>query len=144
MWLWQEVQTMSRHPRVIHAVAGIIINDAGKIFVAQRPAHVSYAGLWEFPGGKIEIGETPLQALTRELHEEIGIKVIHAKHFMNVKYDYPDRFVDLDVWWVENFKDEPYGAEGQIIDWVTTDVLKTLDFPAANNQIVIAVLNSLL
>ena len=131
---------MSRPISIIPVVAGIIINAQQEILVAQRPAHVSHPGYWEFPGGKIEFNETPQQALIREFKEEIGIQILDAQHFMHVEYAYPNRVVQLDVWQIQKYNGEPYGAEGQLIRWITFDVLPTLTFPAANNKIVEALM----
>jgi len=129
---------MSRPTSVIRVAAGIIINAQQEILVAQRPAHASHPGFWEFPGGKVEFHETPQQALIREFKEEIGIKILDAKLFMQVEHAYtkPDRVVALTVWQIEKYLGKPYGAEGQLVRWVTLDTLPTLTFPAANNKIV--------
>lgn len=140
LWLWEKIQTMSRPASVIPVVAGIIINARQEILVAQRPAHASHPGFWEFPGGKIEFNETPQQALIREFHEEIGIQILDARPFMQVEYEYPNRTVKLNVWQIEKYLGEPYGAEGQLIRWITFDILPTLTFPAANNKIIEALL----
>ncbi len=131
---------MSRPTQLIPVVAGIIINAQLEILVAQRPAYVSHPGFWEFPGGKIEPFETPQQALIREFQEEIGIHIMNAIPFMKVEYAYPNRIIALDVWQIEKYKGNPYGAEGQLVQWITLDTLPTLTFPAANNKIVEAIL----
>ncbi|MGW8227561.1 MAG: NUDIX domain-containing protein, partial [Gammaproteobacteria bacterium] len=64
---------------VVHVAVGVVQNPQGKILIAKRPAHVHQGELWEFPGGKVEAGESLPQALRRELHEEIGIDVNHAR-----------------------------------------------------------------
>lgn len=121
---------------MIHVVAGIICNSIGEILVALRPKHVLQGGLWEFPGGKIEAGETPFQALVRELQEEINIHVVRAKHFMSLQHQYPERVVMLEVWQIEEFDGTPHGNEGQEIRWVTAHVLAELDFPEGNREVV--------
>ncbi|MCP5205690.1 MAG: Nudix family hydrolase [Hahellaceae bacterium] len=122
-------------------VAVGVIERNGLFFVAKRPGHVHQGGLWEFPGGKVEPGEVVQQALARELHEELGIDVDQAamSPLIKVSHDYEDKSVELDVWRVQNFLGEPHGKEGQLVKWVSTRDLKTLDFPAANVPIVRAV-----
>lgn len=126
---------------MINVVAGIICNTKQEFLISLRPAHAIQGNIWEFPGGKIEAGETPYQALVRELHEEVDIQVIAAHPFDRIHYAYPEREVELHVWWVDEFTGVAHGKEGQIIRWVTADVLSTLPFPAGN-QPIIEVLNS--
>ena len=66
-------------PNYLHVAVGVISNAEGKLLISQRGEALAWAGLWEFPGGKLEAGETPRQALDRELHEELGITVISAE-----------------------------------------------------------------
>lgn len=127
---------MSRETRIIQVVAGIIRNPQQKFLVALRPRHVPQGDLWEFPGGKIEPNETALAALQRELREEIGIMVISATFFTQIRHTYPERTVDLSVWWVDEFQGEPQGLEGQEIRWVTAKELALLQFPPANLPII--------
>ena len=84
-------------------VVGIIRNPLGEILIAKRPEHKYKGGLWEFPGGKIEPSETPLDALKRELREELNIEVIKAESWLQCEYDYSDRFVLLHIWNVTQF-----------------------------------------
>lgn len=121
--------------RRVH-VAAAVIRRGEKLFVARRPAHLHMGGLWEFPGGKVEAGETVQDALTRELAEELGIAVQASSRLIQVPYDYPDKSVLLDVWEVDRFDGEPLGLEGQETRWVETAELRTLEFPAANEPIV--------
>jgi|SRR6185312_346518 len=127
---------MSRKTCLIAVVAGIICNAQREILIALRPQHVPQGDLWEFPGGKIEPTETPFIALQRELQEEVGIQVIHAKPFMQIHHAYPERNVDLDVWWVEEFVGVPHGVEGQEVRWVRPVDLLLLKFPSANLPII--------
>ncbi len=120
----------------IHVAAAVICDDRGRFLIAQRPDHVHQGGLWEFPGGKLEHGESARQALERELREELGIKVGTARQLIQVRHDYPDKAVLLDVWCVENYTGVPAGREGQPLEWVSLDELAAYRFPAANIQII--------
>jgi 8-oxo-dGTP diphosphatase len=122
-----------------HVVAAVIENSANEILLSLRPAHVHQAGLWEFPGGKIEVGEDARQALARELGEELGIAPLSARPMIRIRHDYPDKSVYLDVWYVDTFQGQPRGREGQEIDWVPRNELMGRKFPAANLAIVNAV-----
>lgn len=120
----------------LHVVAAVIRDPQGQILIAQRPAHKHQGGLWEFPGGKVEAGEAPAVALERELAEELGIRVTAARPLLQVRHDYPDQAVLLDVWQVDAFTGEAHGAEGQPLAWVAPRALLDYDFPAANRPIV--------
>src|SRR5690606_11205799 len=103
-----------------------------------RPLDKHQGGLWEFPGGKVEAGESVQVALARELLEELGIEVTRAQPLIQVRHDYPDKQVLLDVWQVLAFRGEAHGAEGQPLAWVTASELDGFEFPAANRPIVSA------
>ncbi|HCV78906.1 MAG TPA: hypothetical protein DGS68_19610, partial [Pseudomonas sp.] len=120
----------------LHVVAAVIRDPQGWILIAQRPAHKHQGGLWEFPGGKVEAGEAPAAALARELAEELGIQVTRARPLLQVRHDYPDQAVLLDVWQVDAFTGDAHGAEGQPLAWVAPRELADYDFPAANRPIV--------
>ena len=122
----------------LHVVAAVIRGNDGKILLAQRPAHKHQGGKWEFPGGKVESGETALQGLCRELHEELGINVQQAQPLIKVRYVYPERAVLLDVWEVTAFSGAAHGREGQPVAWFTAEQLPTLEFPPANYPIITA------
>lgn len=122
----------------IHVVAAVIRDASDNIFIAKRPTDKHQGGLWEFPGGKVETDESPLQALKRELHEEIGIGVIDARPLIKISHDYPDKSVLLDVWEVSRFEGIAHGKENQETCWVKPDELDHYDFPAANKPIVTA------
>jgi 8-oxo-dGTP diphosphatase len=122
----------------IHVAAAVIRGDDGKILITRRAATQHQGGLWEFPGGKVESGETPQAALARELFEELGIQVSACRPLIKVNHDYNDKQVLLDVWEVSSFSGEPHGAEGQPLAWVTARELGQYDFPAANRAIVAA------
>ena len=122
----------------LHVVAAVIRDADGKILLAQRPLNKHQGGKWEFPGGKVELGETPLQGLSRELHEELGIHVQQASPLIKVRHVYPERAVLLDVWEVTAFRGEAHGREGQPVAWFEAEQLLTLEFPPANYPIITA------
>ncbi|MCF7201897.1 Nudix family hydrolase [Pseudomonas oligotrophica] len=122
----------------IHVAAAVIRDAAGRVLIARRPLDKHQGGLWEFPGGKVEAGEGVEVALARELHEELGIDVTRAEPLIQVRHDYPDKQVLLDVWEVLAFAGQAHGAEGQPLQWVDADSLPAFEFPAANRPIVAA------
>ena len=119
----------------IHVAVGVITNSAGEILLAKRPDHLHQGGKWEFPGGKVEAGETVTQALTRELKEEVALDVTDSRPFMALSFDYPDKQVLLDIHLVTEFNGTAQGLEGQLIAWVTKADLIKYDFPDANKPI---------
>ncbi len=124
---------------VVQVVAAAVFDGKGRVAITRRADDVHQGGLWEFPGGKVEAGETVRDALARELREELGINVQQARPLIRVSYDYPDKSVLLDVWRVDGFGGEAHGREGQPLSWVRPQVLSDYDFPAANTPIVTAV-----
>jgi 8-oxo-dGTP diphosphatase len=120
---------------------GIIRNAQQEIFLTLRDPSSHMAGFWEFPGGKIESGETPAQAVIRELQEEVGIDARDPVLIRTLKHTFPDRIVNLHFFMVEQWSGEPYGKEGQPKRWVAQNALKESDFPPANAEIVIALQN---
>ncbi|MEH6671167.1 8-oxo-dGTP diphosphatase MutT [Halopseudomonas sp.] len=115
-----------------------VIRRNGHILIARRPATAHQGGLWEFPGGKLEPGEDRYAGLRRELQEELDINITSARPLIDIRHDYPDKSVRLDVWLVEAFDGEAHGAEGQPIRWVTPAELDQYQFPSANVPIVSA------
>ena len=127
-----------RDNQQIYVAAAAICNARNEIFIARRPEHVHQGGLWEFPGGKVEPGESVRDALQRELHEETGIEVVAARPLIRLHYDYPDKSVLLDVWLVRQFNGIAHGREGQPVQWVARKSLLNYEFPAANRPIITA------
>jgi len=118
----------------------VILDQAGaKVLISRRPDHVHLGGLWEFPGGKIQPGETVLTALTRELSEELNITVNQARPLIQINHDYDEQSVRLDVWMVTAWSGVPAGMEGQELRWVNKDALSQLEFPGADHSIIAAV-----
>ena len=101
----------------MHVTAGIVSDRAGRILIAQRPPGKSFAGHWEFPGGKVDAGEGRFAGLVRELEEELGIQVEAARPLIRYRYSYPNLEVDLDAWCVTRWRGEPHGCEGQALAW---------------------------
>jgi 8-oxo-dGTP diphosphatase len=121
---------------LIAVVIGIVRDADGRVLIAQRPAGRHLGGLWEFPGGKIESGESVQQALARELHEEIGIDVQRCAPLCEIVQDYGDRAVHLSVREVSAFSGEAVGREGQPLLWVEAGRLSDWPMPAANADII--------
>jgi 8-oxo-dGTP diphosphatase len=126
-------------PHEVHVAAGVIRNDDGRVLIAQRPEGSHLAGGWEFPGGKVAAGETVLQALKRELREEIGIEVLAAEPLTCYRHAYPDRTVILDVWDVQQYTGEPRALEGQPLRWEAVDRLLEAGLLPADRPIVDAI-----
>lgn len=115
---------------------GVIKNDQGQVLISRRHDKLHQGGLWEFPGGKIEAGETAEQALARELKEELAIEVINAIPLITINHQYPDLAVQLKVFLVDEFSGIAKGCEGQPLQWVAVQNLKQYEFPAANQAII--------
>ena len=124
----------------IHVVAAAIEDARGQILIAQRPIGKHLAGAWEFPGGKRESGEAPLEALARELREELGIEIGSGPHrpVRRISHAYPDRHVLIDVWRVNEFVGTPRGLDAQALRWCTLDELDRAELLPADKPIVAA------
>ena len=120
----------------IHVAVGIIYHENHDILITKRPEHVHQGGLWEFPGGKVEAGETVELALARELMEEVGIQVISAQPLIKINHDYGDKSVLLDVWQILNYSGKPQACEAQAMQWVSREKLHNYCFPTANLPII--------
>lgn len=121
-------------------VAVGVIKREQQIFITKRAEHQHQGGKWEFPGGKVELGETVAQALYRELQEEVGIEVLACQPLCIVEHDYGDKQVKLEVFVVEQFNCEPRAQEGQRSQWTNINELEQLNFPEANKAIIAALL----
>lgn len=129
--------------KVVDVVAAVILQPDGRFLLARRPEGKPYAGYWEFPGGKVEVGETLLHALARELHEELGIGVERADPWLVRHFDYAHARVKLHFFRVSAWHDDPHGREGQALSWqlpgqvdvapllpANGPILRALDLPA--------------
>lgn len=102
----------------LDVVLGILVDTHGRLLLSQRPEDKPMPGFWEIPGGKVEKGETSLDALHRELHEELGISFTTPDYLNEYTHDYDDLTVKMSTWVIKLFSPEPHGAEGQIIQWL--------------------------
>ena len=102
---------------IVLVAAAVIVAQDGRVLLAQRPPGKAYAGYWEFPGGKIESGESPPHALARELREELGIVVHRAAPWLVQRYRYPHAHVELHFFRVFEWSGEPVGHDGQAFAW---------------------------
>jgi mutator protein MutT len=124
----------------IHVVAGALVDERGRVLIAQRPEGKAHAGRWEFPGGKKLAHETPRDALNRELLEEIGVQVARARPLMTVthRYSADSPAVLIDCWVVEQWRGEISSLDGQQLRWCERDELATADILEADRPIVVA------
>lgn len=120
----------------IEVAVGVMFNDQGQVLVGQRIVQDQYFEKWEFPGGKLEVGESPTQALARELKEELSIDVQSSQELMTLDHDYPDRQVRLYVRTVDAYSGQATSSEGQAIKWVALSALQELDFLQGNQPMI--------
>ncbi|MFA6984917.1 MAG: Nudix family hydrolase [Arenimonas sp.] len=125
-------------PAPVHVVAGVLVDPRGRILLARRTAGRDLAGAWEFPGGKLEPGETPFQALDRELHEELGIRIHSMEPLISVAQAYKDKRIVLDVYRVTRFSGRPRDREKQALAWSPIEKLCTYPMPPADRPVVAA------
>lgn len=121
----------------VHVAVAVVIRD-GRVLIARRPDHVHQGGLLEFPGGKVEPGETVQQALVREIGEETGLTVPEGslEPVIGIRHDYGDKRVFLDVWSTTEAQGQARGCEGQPVDWLLPESLHDEAFPVANRPII--------
>ncbi len=124
--------------KIVHVSAAALIDVDGRILLTQRPEGKSMAGLWEFPGGKIEAGETPEQALIRELEEELGINTWASclAPLTFASHGYDDFHLVMPLFACRKWEGIPYGKEGQSLKWVRPNQLKDYPMPPADEPIV--------
>lgn len=130
--------------KTVEVVAAAILSPCKtRLCISKRADHLHQGGLWEFPGGKKEVGELPLDALNRELEEELAVSVIEAAPLILIEHDYGDKKVELDVYLVSRFRGEPSGQEGQEVRWIDVSDIQNFNFPAANIPIIEALVKAL-
>lgn len=101
----------------VNVAVGILMKANGDVLLGQRPAGKPYEGYWEFPGGKVEAGESILEALKREFVEELGIRILHAEPWCGVEHVYPHAHVRLHFYISRDWQGEPQSLEGQAFAW---------------------------
>lgn len=111
--------SLDENSGIVRVAAAVILGPDGRVLLAQRPPGRAYAGYWEFPGGKLEPGETPRHALDRELHEELGLTVRRAVPWLVQRYRYPHAHVELHFFRVFAWDGKPTGHDGQAHAWQT-------------------------
>lgn len=129
---------MENNPTLLFVVAVALTNETGSVLLQERPAGKSMAGLWEFPGGKVDPGESPENALVRELEEELGVVVdagnlgplTFASHMVG------DRRMILLLYFCEHWSGEAQGREGQLLRWVKPHEMDKLPMPPADVPLV--------
>ena len=126
----------------VRVVAAVIRDEPGRVLVNQRTPDKTHAGQWEFPGGKVEVGETDEAALRREIYEELGVRVTAARPMMAFAHEYSERHVHLSVWVVDQFTGTPVGIEGQPLLWVLPAQLRSMPLLAADLPIIEKLENS--
>lgn len=127
-----ESQTQKPH---IHVSAGLIRKD-DKYLIAKRRKGSHLAGYWEFPGGKLEQGESLQDCLEREIEEELGIKIRAGRVVLTIEYSYPDKTITLHVMNGSVLSGEPRALECQALKWVETDDLQNYDFPPPDMKVI--------
>ncbi|MDD5275806.1 MAG: Nudix family hydrolase [Methylovulum sp.] len=131
-------KTSYAHQKPLHVAVGVVKNATDQVLISLRDDAAHQGGLWEFPGGKVEAGETAKQALVRELKEELDITVKAAMPLITIRYQYPDLAVWLEVFLVEQFTGHTKSCEGQAFKWVAANDLAHYAFPKANRPIIAA------
>lgn len=123
--------------KIIHVAVGMVVRD-GQVLIAKRQNHQHQGGLWEFPGGKVEAGETTPEALVREFQEEVDLKLDPEQMtpLMELPFDYGDKTVLLDTWVCNGSQGEAHGCEGQQVAWVDITDLDDYSFPEANAALI--------
>lgn len=126
-----------------HVAVAIIINSKNEVLITGRLPNKPYADKFEFPGGKVEAGETVFQALQRELLEEVQLHIHHAEPFMQVEHQYPEFKVLLDIHLVKQFSGIAVSNEGQAVRWVKLHDLPQANLLEANQPIIQSLLDKL-
>jgi len=126
------LNTVPEPKKRVPVVVGIVENNLGRVLVTKRRPDAHLGGLWEFPGGKVEAGESDFVALQRELFEEINIHVERAVPFMQREQAYSDRVVSLRIYRILAWQGSVKPLEGQPMQWVDPSALSLLEFPSAN------------
>ena len=128
--------TRGANRAAIHVVAGAVVGGDGRVLIAQRPPGKHLAGAWEFPGGKLEPGETRAAGLARELREELGIDIHQPRPLIRVRHAYADGEVLIDAWVVTRYDGKPRSLDGQALRWCRPEELASAGLLPADRPIV--------
>ncbi len=121
--------------KFIEVSAALIFRD-GQLLITQRHAKAHLGGLWEFPGGKREPGETFEQCLVREIREELGVNITVGELFEEIRHDYPEKAVHLKFFHCKLIAGEPQPLDCAAVKWISKEGLQTHAFPAADAQLI--------
>ena len=120
----------------LKVAVAVIQREDGRILFAERPANKDCAGEWEFPGGKVEAGETPRQALNREIEEELAIHITEARPWITLSHTYPHASVQLHFFIVSGWTGHEHGKEGQRLSWQDLSELTISPLLTANAPVI--------
>ncbi len=123
---------------IVRVAVGILLRSDGRVLLAQRLPGTPYPGYWEFPGGKLEAGESASDALRRELDEELGIAIVRAAPWLVQRYAYAHAHVELNFFRVFAWRGEPHGRDGQVVSWQTPGELDVTPLLPANAGVLAA------
>lgn len=126
---------------VIQVAAGLIVRE-GHYLIARRKIGTHLGGLWEFPGGKCEPGESLEDCLRRELREELGIDVSAPVHFRTIRHDYPEKTVELHFFRCAISRGEASALDCEEVRWVMPGEMADYEFPPADRPMIEALKNS--
>lgn len=128
---------MGTRPPIVLVAACALIDAEERVLIARRPEGRSLAGLWEFPGGKVEPSESPESALVRELHEELGIRIEAAnlRPFTFASHAYADFHLLMPLYQCRRWQGEAVAQEGQALAWVRPDALAAYPMPPADEPL---------
>jgi 8-oxo-dGTP diphosphatase len=127
---------LKRSKELLNVVIGIIIDTENKVLLNKRKKNTTLSGYWEFPGGKIKPNETPDQALSRELFEELGIKIGNTDPLDSIEYQYSEHDVLLLPFRIIDYTGKPKGLEGQELMWCSFNQLQNVNILPANRFLI--------
>jgi len=131
-------ETIARQRRILLVAACALVDADGRVLLAQRPEGKTLAGLWEFPGGKVEPGETPEETLIRELDEELGVttKIPCLAPLTFASHTYDDFHLLMPLYVCRRFEGTAHGREGQAVKWVRPKALRDYPMPPADEPLI--------
>ncbi|KTD23449.1 Mutator protein MutT [Legionella lansingensis] len=121
----------------MRVAVAVIFNAEDKVLITRRPLHVSHGGMWEFPGGKLELNESPAEALLREVEEEVGLNILTYSFLGEITHSYGTKTVHLLVFSTKEYNGIAACLESQMdLCWANIDDLSSYEFPEANLKII--------